>query len=43
MDTYIALYNSELKWQTYLKDFEGTWAELELLVGQELPRPGGYK
>ncbi len=40
---YIALYNSELKWQTYLKDFEGTWAELELLVGQELPRPGGYK
>ena len=40
---FIALYNSELKWQGYLKDFEGTWADLELLVGQELPRLGVHK
>jgi len=40
---FIALYNAELKWQEYLRDFEGTWAELEWLVGQELPRPGGYQ
>jgi len=40
---FIALYNAELKLQDYLKDFEGTWAELEWLVGQELPRPGAVK
>jgi outer membrane protein, heavy metal efflux system len=40
---YIALYNSELKWQEYLQEFEGTWAELEWLVGQELPRLGAVK
>ena len=40
---YIALYNTELKLQDYLKEFEGTWAELEWLVGQELPRCGAVK
>ena len=40
---YIALYNAELKLQDYLKDFEDTWAELEWLVGQELPRQGAVK
>jgi len=38
---FIALYNAELKWQAYLRDFEATWAELEWLVGQKLPRAGG--
>ncbi|MFZ2087791.1 MAG: TolC family protein [Desulfobaccales bacterium] len=37
---FIALYGAELKWQEYLKDFESAWAELEWLVGQELPRAG---
>ena len=37
---FIALYNAELKWQEYLKNFEGTWAEMEWLVGRELPRIG---
>jgi hypothetical protein len=32
-----------LKWQEYLKDFEGAWAELEWLVGQEFPRIGAVK
>ena len=41
--TYIALYNAELKLQDYLKDFEFTWAELEWLVGQELPRCGAAR
>jgi hypothetical protein len=27
--------------QEYLKDFEENWAELEWLVGQELPRLAG--
>jgi outer membrane protein TolC len=40
---FIALYGAELKWQEYLKDFEGTWAELEWLVGQEIPRLGAVK
>jgi len=40
---FIALYNAELKLQDYLKDFEGTWAELEWLVGQELPRHGAVQ
>jgi cobalt-zinc-cadmium efflux system outer membrane protein len=40
---YIAMYNAELKLQEYLKEFEGTWAELEWLVGQELPRFGAVK
>ncbi len=40
---FIALYDAELKWQEYLKEFEGTWAELEWLVGQELPRQGAVK
>jgi cobalt-zinc-cadmium efflux system outer membrane protein len=38
----IAVYQTELKLQEYLKDFEQNWADLEILVGQELPRqPGG--
>uniref|UniRef100_A0A7C3Z407 TolC family protein n=1 Tax=Desulfobacca acetoxidans TaxID=60893 RepID=A0A7C3Z407_9BACT len=40
---FIALYRAELKFQEYLKDFEGAWAELEWLVGQELPRAGAAK
>ena len=40
---YIALYDAELKLQEYLKDFEDTWAELEWLVGQELPRRGAVQ
>jgi outer membrane protein TolC len=40
----IAVYNAEMQLQEYLKDFEENWAELEWLVGQELPRrPGGKK
>lgn len=40
----IAAYNAELQLQEYLKDFEENWAELEWLVGQELPRsPEGKK
>ncbi|MCL6621898.1 MAG: TolC family protein [Syntrophobacterales bacterium] len=37
----IAAYNAELMLQEYLKDFEETWAELEFLAGQELPRRSG--
>jgi outer membrane protein TolC len=33
----IEVYNAELQLQEYLMDFEGNWAELEWLVGQELP------
>jgi len=40
---FIALYNAELQLQEYLKDFEDNWAELEWLVGQELPRQGAVK
>jgi len=39
----IAVYNSEMQLQEYMKDFEENWAELEWLVGQELPRPPGGK
>ncbi len=40
----IAVYNNEIQLQGYLKDFEENWAELEWLVGRELPRtPGGKK
>ncbi len=39
----IAVYNAEIQLQEYLKDFEENWAELEWLVGQELPRPLGGK
>jgi len=40
----IAAYSAELTLQEYLKDFEENWAELEWLVGQDLPRtPGGKK
>lgn len=40
----ISVYNAELQLQEYLKDFEENWAELEWLVGQELPRtPGGKR
>jgi hypothetical protein len=35
----IAVYMAELQLQEYLKDFEENWAELEWLVGVELPRP----
>ncbi|MEW6657283.1 MAG: TolC family protein [Thermodesulfobacteriota bacterium] len=37
----IAAYNAELQLQEYLKAFEENWAELEWLVGQELPRRAG--
>jgi cobalt-zinc-cadmium efflux system outer membrane protein len=40
---YLAMYSAELKYQQYLKEFEGTWAELEWLVGQDLPRFGAMK
>jgi outer membrane protein TolC len=40
----IMVYNTEIQLQEYLKDFEENWAELEWLVGRELPRvPGGKK
>jgi len=39
----IAVYNAEMQLEEYLKDFEENWAELEWLVGQELPRPAGGK
>lgn len=39
----IAVYNAEMQMQEYLKDFEENWAELEWLVGVELPRPPGGK
>jgi outer membrane protein TolC len=39
----IAVYMAELQLQEYLKDFEENWAELEWLVGAELPRPTGDK
>jgi len=39
----INVYNAELTMQEYLKDFEENWAELEWLVGAELPRPAGGK
>ena len=39
----IAVYNAEMQLQEYLKDFEENWAELEWLVGAELPRPPGGK
>ena len=40
----IAAYNAELALQEFLKDFEENWAELEWLVGRELPRtPGGKR
>jgi outer membrane protein, heavy metal efflux system len=39
----IAAYNAELTLQEFLKDFEENWAELEWLVGAELPRPPGGK
>jgi cobalt-zinc-cadmium efflux system outer membrane protein len=41
--TQIAAFNAELTLQKFLKDFEANWAELEWLVGQELPRPPGGK
>jgi outer membrane protein TolC len=39
----IAVYGAEMQLQEYLKDFEENWAELEWLVGAELPRPAGGK
>jgi outer membrane protein, heavy metal efflux system len=39
----IAVYQAELRLQEYLKDFEQNWADLEILVGQELPQPPGGK
>jgi outer membrane protein TolC len=38
---FLALYNAELQCLEYLKDFEENWAELEWLVGRDLPRSGG--
>jgi outer membrane protein, heavy metal efflux system len=40
---YLAMYSAELKYQEYMKEYEGTWAELEWLVGQDLPRFGAMK
>ena len=37
----IAAFNAELALQEFLKDFEENWAELEWLVGAELPRSAG--
>jgi len=37
----IAAFNAELTLQEFLKDFEENWAELEWLVGAELPRSAG--
>jgi cobalt-zinc-cadmium efflux system outer membrane protein len=37
----IAAFNAELALQEFLKDFEANWAELEWLVGAELPRGRG--
>ena len=37
----IAVYTAEMQLQEYLKDFEENWAELEWLVGSELPRSTG--
>ena len=37
----IAVYSAEMQLQEYLKDFEENWAELEWLVGAELPRLAG--
>jgi outer membrane protein, heavy metal efflux system len=37
----IAAYNAELTMREYLKEFEENWAELEWLVGAELPRSAG--
>ena len=39
----IAVYSAEMQLEEYLKDFEENWAELEWLVGAELPRPPGGK
>ncbi len=39
----IAVYNAEMQLQEYLNDFEDNWAELEWLVGTELPRTAGGK
>jgi cobalt-zinc-cadmium efflux system outer membrane protein len=39
----IAVYTAEMQLEEYLKDFEENWAELEWLVGAELPRPSGGK
>jgi cobalt-zinc-cadmium efflux system outer membrane protein len=39
----IAAFNAELSLQEFLKEFEENWAELEWLVGAELPRPPGGK
>jgi len=38
---FLALYNAELQWLEYLKEFEENWAELEWLVARDLPRAGG--
>ena len=37
----IAVYGAEMKLQEYLKDYEENWAELEWLVGRDLPRRAG--
>jgi cobalt-zinc-cadmium efflux system outer membrane protein len=37
----IAAFNAELALQEYLTEFEQNWAEMEWLVGAELPRPAG--
>ncbi|MBM4288221.1 MAG: TolC family protein [Deltaproteobacteria bacterium] len=39
----ITVYEAELRLQEYIKDFEENWAELEFLLGQELPRQSGGK
>jgi outer membrane protein, heavy metal efflux system len=39
----IAVYSAEMQLQEYLNEFEDNWAELEWLVGAELPRTAGGK
>ena len=41
IQTQLAAYDTELKLQEYLKEFEETWADLEFLVGSDLPRLKG--
>lgn len=43
VQTTLLGYEAELQYQEYLKEYEETWAALEILVGQEVPRQSGGK
>ncbi len=43
VQTTLLGYEAELKYQEYLREYEETWAALEILVGQEVPRQSGGK